>query len=185
MKEVWKDVFEFDGEYQASNTGKIKSLKWGKERILKTNYDTRGYPQIQLYKNGKWKNFKVHKLVALLFLPNPDNKPQVNHKFGDKTQNIVDLDNLYGDTTTLEWATNSENMEHAYKTGLHKRSRGKNNPHVKAILQYDKQGNLIKIWDCMKDIERELHIQSSNICKCCKQKLPTAGGYIWRYKDAS
>jgi hypothetical protein len=185
MKVIWKDVKDYEGLYQVNNVGKVKRIyKNGKERILENSFNGR-YFQVRLSKNGKGKTFLVHILVAQAFIPNPENKPQVNHKFGIKTQNIVDLDNLYGDTTTIEWATSSENNKHAYDTGLHKKYIGKNHPKARKVIQYDLEGKLIRIWDSVMDVERELKIFNTNICACCRgrRKHQTAGGYIWRYAN--
>lgn len=109
--ENWKTIFE---EYQVSDLGNIKSLKWGKEIILKPKVTTKGYLEAHFRINGKDKIFKVHRLVAMAFIPNPENKPQVNHIDGNKLNNRVD---------NLEWATNGENQKHAYKNGLQKSGR--------------------------------------------------------------
>ena len=79
-KEIWKDILGYEGLYQVSNFGRVKSTKFGKERILKLTKDKDGYLIVNLYKNNKSKTLKVHRLVAEVFLPNPYNLPQVNHK---------------------------------------------------------------------------------------------------------
>lgn len=117
--EIWKDIQGFENMYQVSNIGKIKSLertiktKKGflrvKERILDGSKDTKGYLQVELKKDGK-RNIKViHRLVAEAFIPNIDNKEQVNHKDGNKLNNNVD---------NLEWVTCQENIQHAWKNKL-------------------------------------------------------------------
>lgn len=134
---------------------------------------------MNLCKSGKQKTIKVHRLVAKAFLPNALGKTQVNHKNGIKTQNIVNPDDLYGETTNLEWATNSENQLHAYKLGLKENARkhcGKMGKQCsKSVNQYDLQGNFIKMWDSIMDAERGLHIFNTNISACCRGKLKTAG----------
>ena len=122
MKEIWKDIKGYEGLYQVSNLGRVKSLERKvlrsdgtslaiSERILKLGKNARGYLSVQLCANGIVKCFRVYRLVAQAFIPNPDNKPQVNHIDGNKQNNRAD---------NLEWATRSENMQHAYKTGLFK-----------------------------------------------------------------
>ena len=133
MQEIYKDIVGYEGLYQVSNLGnvnslpKIKNSKNGlqvttKEKILKLNYTKSGYVTINLIKNYKTKTFKIHRLVALHFIPNPENKPQVNHKNGIKTDNRVE---------NLEWVTNSENQYHSYAIGLRFGLRGENHNMVK------------------------------------------------------
>ena len=117
--EIWKDIKDYEGLYQISNYGNVKSLpkerrnRRGvyiqKEKLLSLTNTSTGYKKVELVKDGKRKGFKVHRLVAQAFIPNPDEKPQVNHIDGDKTNNYVD---------NLEWVTASENSIHAYNTGL-------------------------------------------------------------------
>ena len=117
--EVWKDIEGYEGLYQVSTCGNIKSLPKirrngtgtyvQKERLLKPSNTSTGYKKVELCKDGKRKGFKVHRLVAIAFIPNPDNKPEVNHIDGNKINNNID---------NLEWVTSSENTIHAYETGL-------------------------------------------------------------------
>lgn len=131
--EEWKDILGYEGLYQISSFGRVKSLEreWiagfnikvkGQEKIRKISFGTKGYSQIQLFKNGKHKTCRVHRLVAEAFIPNPDNKSQVNHINGIKTDNIVE---------NLEWCTNEYNMNHAWKNGLHKIRIGDKSPNNK------------------------------------------------------
>ncbi len=128
--EIWKDVFNYEGTYQVSNTGKVRSLdretkidtekrsyiKINKSKVLKQVPDKDGYLMVGLHLFGNAKTFKVHRLVAIHFHLNPENKPQVNHKDGDKTNN---------NDWNVEWATDVENKKHANETGLSRYLTGK------------------------------------------------------------
>jgi len=126
MQEIWKDIPNYDGLYQVSNLGRVKSLVgWNgkkyikREKILKGGLNKKGYIQCVLSNNGIHKTVKIHRLVALYFIKNNKNKPQVNH---------IDCDKLNNKATNLEWVTNKENREHACVNGLHfKLLRGKEN----------------------------------------------------------
>ena len=130
MKEIWKDVNGYEGLYKINNFGYIKSLKdcnyISREKILKFSKNDRGYLSVRLYKNTKWKIFRVNRLVAINFLPNPKNKPQVNHKDGNKQNNNVN---------NLEWCTHSENQNHAYSIGLKEGQKGEKSKNSKLTEQ--------------------------------------------------
>lgn len=109
--EIWKAIEGTDGKYEVSNTGKVRSnnyLGHGKQQELKL-WDNGGYQRVTLWSGGKKGNRLIHRLVAETFIPNPENKPEVNHKDGDKHNNHVD---------NLEWSTRKENIDHADSTGL-------------------------------------------------------------------
>lgn len=106
--EIFKDIKGYEGLYQISNLGRVKSLKFEKHRILKIGITYNGYNVIYL-KNINVKINLIHRLIAQAFIPNPDDKRTVNHINGDKTDNRI---------VNLEWATYSENCQHAYDTGL-------------------------------------------------------------------
>jgi hypothetical protein len=116
--EVWKNIFN---DYAISNIGNLKSLKYGKEKLLKLQKDEKGYLKANLLINGKAVRCRIHRLVAMAFIPNTENKEQVNHINGVKDDNRVE---------NLEWATNLENIRHAYKNNLIDRS-GVKNSHAK------------------------------------------------------
>lgn len=178
--EVFKDIIGYEGYYQISNYGRIKSLKRiannnhiVNEKILTNHYDTKKYFIAHLCVNKNRRCFKVHRLVAQTFIPNPKNKPQVNHIDGNKENNKVN---------NLEWATNKENQIHAYKFGLSKGLKGVKSPHAKKVIQFDLKRNFIKEWNYIKEASEALNINNSKIGMCCKGERKTAGGYIWEYK---
>ena len=191
MKEIWKDIKDYEGLYQVSNYGNVKSLEryiknkndkmqFYNEIILIPN-DSKGYLKVTLSKNNKQKTFRIHILVAKAFVQNPENKPEVNHKDGNKHNNHA---------TNLEWNTRSENENHAYKNGLAKPSQKQKNAvakyakenYSKKVIQYDLNGKFIKEWNSMADVWRELGIRASLICRCCKGLRTQTYGYIWKYK---
>lgn len=105
--ERWAPVRGFEGLYEVSDLGRVK--RCGSAKCLKPMPNTKGYPSVDLKDHGRRKYAVVHRLVAETFIPKPDNKPQVNHKDGDKTNNAV---------SNLEWCTGLENIRHAVRTGL-------------------------------------------------------------------
>lgn len=130
--EIWKDIKGFEGFYQISNIGRVKSLRRFnakgnllKEKVIHSGINAWGYKVITLHKNCYRKSILIHRLVAEAFIDNPYNKSQVNHKSGDKQDNRI---------TNLEWCTGSENMIHAYKTGLKKLPIGELNPNNKLSI---------------------------------------------------
>lgn len=181
--EIWKDIDGFEGYYQVSNFGRVKRLARtvirgnGKsenavfhldERIKSPQIQTQGYYHVALYKNGKYKIRRLNRVVAIAFLPNPENLPQVNHKDGNKLNNRAD---------NLEWVTEKENMKHAHENGLMKHYKRK-------ILQLDGEGNVIAEFDSIKSAAESINGSKGNICCACKGKYKgVAYGYYWRYKD--
>ena len=180
MKEIWKKLFK---NYEISNLGRIRSIP----HYLKENYKSHNYiPKKVMGKilkptirnNGYYfvtiqrKQYMVHRLVAQTFIPNPENKPQVNHIDGNKKNNQVD---------NLEWCTAKENTIHAYSIGLNK--CGTNHYYAKKVIQLDTTKKIIKIWGCIMDIEREIGINHRHISDVCKNKRKTCGGYIWKYEE--
>lgn len=185
MKEIWKDIKGCKNLYQVSNLGKVKSLKREiqikngntrslPEKILSQRQNEKGYPVVSLCINKKNTTKKVHRLMAEVFIPNPKNFPQVNHKDGNKINNIVDLDNLYGETTNLEWCNNSENQIHSVAHGLRK---------TKKVIQYDLDGNFIKEWFNCATAAKELNLKTSNISRVCNKQRHKYHNFLWEYKE--
>ena len=174
MKEIWKDISGYDGLYQISNLGNIKSLYNNNIYYMKHHKNNRGYLMVRLNDGLK----QIHRLVAKEFLENKDNKPQINHIDGNKSNNVV---------SNLEWCTNSENIKHSWDTGLRSLQnsyhRGKYNVLSKCVIQYDTNGCKVKEWECINDVQRTLGIDHRHISRVCRGKRKTTGGYIWRYKE--
>ena len=176
IKEIWKDIEGYEGLYQISNYGNLRSLvdKYGKKRILllKFQYATKGYLQTRLYKNHKGKTVKIHTLVAKAFIPNRHNYPMVNHKDEDKTNNCV---------WNLEWCDNSYNQ--LYGT-LPKRKRIINTNHPsksKPVKQYTLDGQFVAEYPSQAEAQRQTGIGQSSISQNCIGKITQTHNYIFTY----
>ena len=161
-KEIWKDITGYEGLYQVSSDGRVKSLeryvpdwrggdKIQKERILKPIVYKDGYLYVNLYANGKQKKFLVHRLVCTAFHDNSKSKQQVKHINGNKTDNRA---------VNLEWC-----------------------PIGKQIIQYTLDGELIKIWPSTMEVERQIGFFQSSICNVANGKCKQAYGFIWKYVE--
>ena len=175
-KEEWRDIKGYEGLYQVSNMGRVKSLertfvdKIGRERtfrgrILKQKTESNGYLRIALHEDsGKVKRFYIHRLVCEAFHENPENKPCVNHIDENKSNN---------EASNLEWCTYKENNNHGTRTARTS----------KPVGQYTLDGKLIKIWQSTIEVERLLGFANSNISEAARGKRKTAYGYVWKYID--
>ena len=168
--EIWHDIEGYEGLYQISNKGRVKSLYKGSERILKPRLNSSGYYFITLCNDSVSKQFQLHRLVAQAFIPNLYNKPQVNHLDENKLNNCVN---------NLEWVTAKDNNNYGTRN---ERITGR--PFI-PILQYSKDGEFIKEWPSALEVKRVLGIDQGNIAHCCRgnPKHTTAGGFVWRYKE--
>ena len=177
-EEIWRDIKGYEGLYQVSNMGRVKSLertvtrKNGrkytvKELILKPNSDGHGYLRVDLGNgSGKGKTIKVHRLVCEAFHKNPENKPCVNHIDENKTNNTA---------SNLEWCTYEENNNH----GSHNARIAK--ALSKPVGQYTLDGKLIKVWKSTMEVERQLGFSFKHIRAVARGKQKTAYGYVWKY----
>ena len=165
MTEIWKDVNGYEGLYQVSNLGNVKSLgnnKSRKEKILKPIVQKSGHLMVQFCKEGKLKGYLIHRLVAEAFIPNPLKLPCVNHKDENPSNNSLE---------NLEWCTVQYNTNYgtAIKRRVEKRS----------IAIYCIE--LDKVFLSSQEAYRITGVYQSNINKCLKGKINTAGGYHWKY----
>ena len=182
VDEVWKDVQGYEGLYQVSNFGRIKSLervvKWFArnhwcerfdcEKILSQEKNTTGYKTIKLFKDGKKKKLNVHRLVAVAFIPNPEKKETVNHKDGDRTNNNV---------SNLEWATYSENNQHAYdvlgKVGIW---TGKPTHNSRKVLRVDTG----VVFRSVRMAAKSIGVNQSSLCEALMRGVKCKN-IEWRY----
>ena len=175
--ENWQPVKGYEGLYEVSDLGRVKSLKYGKERILKTIENTRGYLLVNLCKDGHAKSVLIHRLVATAFISNPHNLETVNHKDEVKTNNTV---------TNLEWMSVKDNLNYGTRNKRAGEAISKaniNHPKKSKVVQmFNKQtGELLATFPSTREAERVTGIAQSNISSCCKGKYKSAGGYIWKY----
>lgn len=188
--EIWKPIKGFEGLYEISNTGLVKSLRREvpnnggisivKEKILKPQKEKNGYLRIGLNKRNKKYMFLIHRLIAESFIPNVNNYAEINHKDGNKSNNNVD---------NLEWCSRSYNIKHSYINKLRNTDINRKNAkkmiekNKRKVVQKDLNGNMINIFDSIKEAGELTNIDKTNICSVCKHKgyYKTAGGYIWEY----
>jgi len=172
--EIWKDIEGYEGKYQVSNLGNVKSLNYnnyGYEKLLSPFLNS-GYLYVDLLINTKRRTFRVHRLVAEAFIPNSDNKPEVNHINEIKTNNRAE---------NLEWVTRKENVNHG-TCPERKRKSMINGKTSKRVLQYDLEGKFIQEWESVNEIGRN-GFRATSISNCCLGKINTYKGFIWRHKN--
>lgn len=182
-----KDIKGFEGYYQISNFGKVRSLdrfdgiRDRKGQLIKPNLKYNGYLQIGLRKNGKRKRFSIHRLVAQHFIKNPENKSQVNH---------IDCNKQNNHHKNLEWVTPGENLEHARENGLIIMPSGEDHSNygkygadsksAKPVIRYDRETGETKLYEA-KILAKEDGFDVTSISKCCNKKLKTHKGYEWYF----
>ena len=183
MEEIWKKVVGFEDLYEVSSMGRVRCIgRYVKKmnngvmvnayytpRILCQRYVPEGYLLVNLNKGKNQLSFRVHRLVAQAFIPNPDNKPFINHINGNPDDNRVE---------NLEWCTPSENAIHAIKTGLAKK-QGRSKP----VAQLDESGNIIAVY--INANKAAVAIGKStqcgrNIREVCEKGYGHCGGWLWK-----
>lgn len=182
-KEIWKPIRGYEGLYEVSNLGRVRSLArtdTGYRCGRKPTYDkelayylVRGYYAVVLYKRGKQKHFLVHRLVADAFIPNPNNYPQINHKDENPKNNIVD---------NLEWCTGKYNVNYGKRKEKwleHENVKAQK----KAVIQVSKDGNFINEFESMTEAAKCLGLNKRDICACCRGKQSHTHKTYWRYKE--
>ena len=177
MQEIWKDIEGYEGLYQVSNLGRVRSYHKLNGRGLEENphvltpkVDKDGYFEFNLRKDKTSKYLRCHRLVAQTFIPNPENKSQINHKNGVKTDNEVE---------NLEWVNCVENIHHAFVTGLRVKTP-LNNPKSIKVAQYTLDGKLIKTYPSMREVERQTNFKHTCISRATKSKTHYSHGFIWK-----
>ena len=179
MNEIWRDIKDYEGLYQVSNLGRVRSLervvifkdgrsKVVKEKIVKPRQTKHKYLQVCLYKNGKGLNHYIHRLVAEAFIPNPHNHPTVDHKNRIRTDNRVE--NLRWYPWILQAKNSSAKDVNTKRCSI-------------PVEQYTLDMVFVAIYPSAREAERQTSIWHGNITACCKCKIKSAGGYIWRYSD--
>lgn len=170
-KEIWKDIVGFEKRYMISNLGRVKSLKYrhhNKIEILKQE-DNFGYKRVCLFtKDGKRKHFRVHRLVATAFIPNPKKHKEINHKDENTGNNCVD---------NLEWCDRKYNINYGNRN---EKSASKRR---KVILQFDRENNFIKKYNSIIELEKKFKFNRSNIIACAKGRISTAYNFKWKYAN--
>ena len=194
MIEEWRtavyDGEVYEGLYKVSNLGRILSLNYrntGKPGLMTPVTDTKGYLQVGLWKKGEYKKCKIHRLVAQTFLPNPENKPCINHKIeGDEGKKInMVIFNEDGtidkEKSTIEWCTYEENNN--YATHNERIAKANTNGKLsKRVLQLSLDGDLIREWPSIAECGRN-GFHFGNVAACCRGERKTHKGFRWMYAD--
>lgn len=168
MEEIWKDITHYEGLYQVSNLGRVRTVATGKIKVQSDN--GKGYQKVNLWKNGKGRNEYVHRLVALAFIPNPEKLPQVNHKDEDKANNFAD---------NLEWCDNSYNNSYGTKIERQVETMLNNGKTCFKVAKCDSEGNIINTYRSMREAERENGMANSALSAYFINNYKQCGGFTW------
>ena len=173
LKEVWKDIEGYEGFYQVSNLGRVKSLKRtfirsdGKTKtfqgkVLKHNVNPKGYKYVNLSCQSKIYSIRIHRLVAKAFLENPNNYPCINH---------IDENKLNNNIENLEWCT------YQYNNTYNNKQRCR----MTKVSKFSKRGEFIRNYDSITEAGKDTGADGRNISACCRKKIKSCGGYVWKY----
>lgn len=168
--EVFLSVPGYEGLYEISNLGNVKSLRSGK--LMKQSNNRDGYKYVSLTKEGKSTCFGVHRLAALTFIPNPLNLPEVNHKDESHDNNCVD---------NLEWCSKKYNRNYGTYNERMSKTLKEVAPRKRSVIAYHKDGSYFKTYDSIGEAGEELGLSGNAISQALRGKQKTAGGYIWKY----
>jgi hypothetical protein len=187
MTEQWKAIEGYEGLYEVSNLGNVRSLDRTirhsdgkvtnfKGQVLKYGVHYKGYLVVYLTKNSKKKSVKIHRLVATAFIPNPDNLPHVNHKDENKTNNHV---------SNLEWCSNKYNVLYGtgIQRGLETASKNKTKTRRKAVEGIHMETGEKLFYACTMEAQRQGGFNASQIIKCCNGQSKHHRKYVWTYID--
>lgn len=181
MKEIWKDIKGYEGLYQVSNLGRVKSMdrcvktinnstRLIKGKVLSAYITSNGYYRLSLCKEGVEKRYFVHRLVAEAFIQNPDNLPQINHKDENKLNNCVD---------NLEWTSAKYNCN--YGTRIKRIAQKNKISHCKKVYQYTLDGEFIREWESALQVQIQLGYCASCIRRCCNGQHHYVYNFVWNY----
>lgn len=178
IKEIWVDIPGWEGFYQVSNFGRILSLNYnhtGKPRLRIARLGRGGYLYVNLHKCGVTKTMKVHRLVAIAFIPNPNNLPQINHKDEDKLNNCV---------WNLEWCDSSYNNKYGNRPRkvLDAYKRNGSSKAKRPVVKIDKDGTVIDEFISISEAARQVGVRRESLRDCVLGRQHTCVGYVWRYK---
>ncbi len=183
METKWAKVVGYENEYKISSSGVIASIRTGNN--LRPHKNKLGYIRVELWKSGKRRSTGLHRVLAFAFIPNPENKPDINHKDGNPSNN---------DLSNLEWCTKSENILHSFRV-LGRKSKisevlrtywvgrsGSRHHHSTPILQYDMQMNFIAEYGSQGEAARVTGMNQGKISRCVTGSKKSTGGFIWKKK---